>query len=113
MAPSKRAKQVGVVEQQDRSGCGLAAVAMIAGVSYEEVRGVWLDEMGGDPWMLIALGGGLTVAEVEKLLERFGSGARVVEAPAVAIVRREFGLGHYVVIGETGEVIDPDGKERP
>lgn len=58
------------VYQQDRSGCGIACAAMIAGVDYATARAAWVGYSRKRERRLYTLGAGLTRDEINALLIR-------------------------------------------
>jgi hypothetical protein len=94
-----------LVRQQDRSGCGIACVAMLARLTYEQVRAAYVGFSKRREFNLIACGSGAGMrwGEVVALLWRL----RVPPSlDKIYIERREHG-GHYVVIDSRGKVFDP------
>jgi len=60
------------VTQEDRSGCGLACVAMVAGMTYRQVRKIWLNCLLGDEGKLDTFGSGTTAGDLVNLLGHIG-----------------------------------------
>ena len=100
------------VKQEDKSGCGLACIAMLANKSYDEVKKVYLDLFEGKEEKLInsGNGAGLTFGEMTDLFHHFNlPGVRLVNAPCIVSVEGsgKNGLRHFIVVDSKGNVLDP------
>ena len=94
------------VQQEDRSGCVLACVAMLSGLSYAEVRSAWVGYSKRREWRLCCLGAGLTAGERNALVIRLGV---TIDASRIRIVNVQPGIGgHAVVVDDDGSIIDPE-----
>jgi hypothetical protein len=103
-----------LVRQVDRSGCGLACVAMLAGVSYDDVRRVWLEKCGGEAFKLSATGNGagLTQGDLMRLCEHFGVVMNFATAPTMVLVPGKPPWGsHLIVIDADGNTFDPQESQ--
>jgi hypothetical protein len=106
------------IRQEDRSGCGIACVAMVTGRSYDEVRSLFVKQFPYDSSLcppdfgLKAVGNcaGTTAAQLAWLLEQLGTNenVEVCKAPKSRIiaVKQEYGL-HWIVVDEHGNRHDP------
>lgn len=104
------------VEQVDRSGCGIACVAMVTGKTYEEVRHIWLTKCDGEEELLTATGNaaGITNKQIERLLK--ACGAKNIQVipfhnPLIRSVPGSYGMSHWVVIDGDGDKLDPADTE--
>lgn len=68
----KRRRGLKLVRQEDRSGCGLACVAMVTGMKYADVRRIWVECLSGDAAKLDRVGDGLTAGDLVNLLGYIG-----------------------------------------
>lgn len=98
------------VMQENRSGCGIACVAMLCGKTYQEVKSAWLG-MGGIPELLDSAGNGagITVQDIDELLRFYEVQQDWIEAPRIVRIQQPDydWMYHFVVIDEKGAVLDP------
>ncbi len=104
------------VKQKDPLGCGIAAVATVAGMTYDEVCAVWIAKCGGHMNRLRTIPQsdvaprGLNHLEVEALLVAVGARAdvRMTFGPIIRLTTQsQGGPGHWIVIDGTGAVHNP------
>jgi hypothetical protein len=101
-----------LVTQEDRSGCGIACVAMLSGRTYQQVRTVFLESGDREDKELrlraVGNGAGITPGEMFDLMRCFEIDPHVpVVGPVAFSAKTKFGR-HLVVIDEHGKIHDPD-----
>jgi hypothetical protein len=110
--------KIKLISQEDRSGCGIACVAMVTGKTYKEVREVWIAN-GGDPWLLEAVGNGAGIRsdQIRELINELGTpnGVKpniiIGSQPIIRTIRGPMGW-HFIVIDGDGDVFDPAGDVK-
>lgn len=115
------------VRQEDPYGCGVACIAMLAGLTYAEARQAYSAQYGEDRAAVIREGRGMVNVEADAVLARLG----------FAVARRHRGVedashwppqpwgsahlatvllptgGHFVVVLADGSVLDPAADPTP
>ena len=105
------------IKQEDKSGCGIACVAMVAGCSYSHAKTVWLsdaetsEESDRREWRLNSAGDGMDWYEVCGLLGLLNANIpKCWEVPRIISIRasKEFKwLRHWVVVDDFGNILNP------
>lgn len=98
------------VRQEDRSGCGIACVAMLCRKTYQEMKAAWVG-LGGDISLLTSAGNGagITTDDIDALLDFFEINRDAYTAPKIVRIQSPDydWMHHFVVVDEKGNILDP------
>lgn len=95
-----------LVRQEDRSGCGIACVAMLVGVEYKTARAAWVGFSKRRARELITIGGGLRRGDLVAALIRLGAHPGLNQK--IKMVNEQPVIGGHWVVDDDGHILDPE-----